>query len=373
MLTLRNRNLDESDAPALEEHHFEGVPHAESSFAIQHTRLCVVFAKAMKQRVALRSTPADQTDAIRNADEALAQFVAQLPPRLQLSLPHPDIWQATLHLTYNNFLILLHRPPPVSASVRSPAETAADLTICGDAAATITSIFESLRARNALCDLWLSSLHVLFTTMVHVTGEARSDNPLVVGKALRMYESLLLTLREMSHHWLFARSLLQLFGKRGPRNGNNNISSASKPTTTGSRHVSNDVSTSPRPQHRTYDSSNQVEQGFSLRPNNALSLPNGAFPYPPAGFPTIPSPAASQLDPARQPLGSASVYTGNQAAGGGSRDVIFPGDARPLGDGFVDDSLGLSGDGGPLDVLPLPSSLEFLLAGMGNNYDNFDF
>lgn len=41
----------------------------------------------------------------------------------------------------------------------------------------------------------------------------------------------------------------------------------------------------------------------------------------------------------------------------------------PYGDGFVEGGLDMTGNGGGMNLLPVPSVLEFLLAGVDNQYD----
>lgn len=217
MLTLadiHNSDLEESDVPELQERHLEGIPHADAAFAIYHTRLCIMFSKAMKKITSIKASPADRNEAIYQADEDLAKFITELPECLKLPVSEPGTWQSVLHLSYNNFLILLHRPSPRDDNAKYGTSKAGDHSICSDAVMVITSIFESLRTRGKLRHLWLPSLYVLFTAMVYVAKDFCSANPVVVAKSRRMFDSLLITLRQLSQHWLYAQSLLRLFEHR---------------------------------------------------------------------------------------------------------------------------------------------------------------
>ncbi|KAM0434463.1 hypothetical protein ACHAPT_003559 [Fusarium lateritium] len=367
-------NLDDSDVPMLQESHFDGIPHANCAFAIQHTQLCIIFSKAMKGRVAIRASPADRAQATKQADEELAQFITQLPESLRLSVSEPDIWQATLHLSYNNFLILLHRPPPRQDPRQFSLDIATDLSICGDAVVAINSVLESLRSRNLLCDLWLPSIHVLFTALLHVATELNSANPLVAAKSLRMFDSLLVTLRELSHHWLYAESLLRLFEERTMWNRpRTNLDGSAETSAARGPPRSNDG-----PQSDGFGR-------FSLRPD-PLGTSTG-IPQSPAGgvaatgFQT--PPGTSGLDQREQlsgpglPHGQAGpqyafnydfggAMTG-QGAGTTSRDIAQG--SIPYSDGFIGNGMGLAEGGQGMDLLPVPSALEFLLAGMDNEYD----
>lgn len=206
--------MNESDVPDLNEDYFKDIPDSEAAFTIHHTRLCVIFSEAMSKRVSIRLPAAERLEATRHADRELAKFITELPAHLQLSLSEANIWQCCLHLSYNNFLILLHRPLPREDPNECQPSTASDLSICNDAVMEVTSIFESLRRNGILCHLWLPSIYVLFTAMVHIQRELGSANPVVAAKSQRMFDSLLLTLRELSHHWLYAQSLLRLFENR---------------------------------------------------------------------------------------------------------------------------------------------------------------
>lgn len=207
-------DLDESDVPEIQEHHLEGIPHDNALFVIYHTRLCMIFSKAMKKIVSIKTPPEDRDEVIRQADEDLANFITGLPACLKLPISDPGTWQSILHLSYNNFLILLHRPAPREEHYRYEASKAGDHSICSDAAMAISSIFESLRLRQKLRHLWLPSLYVLFTAMVYAAKYLCSANPVVVAKSRQMFDSLLMTLRELSQHWLYAQSLLRLFEHR---------------------------------------------------------------------------------------------------------------------------------------------------------------
>ncbi|KAJ0107221.1 hypothetical protein J7T55_007591 [Diaporthe amygdali] len=161
------RRLDESDTPPLQECHFEGIPGAKVAFVTAHTHLCVILSKSMRQILQLKSSPAERADAKRQAGESLGQFVTHLPDCLRLPQPQADTWQSFLYLTYNNFLILLHRPPAQPSPNSCLAATSGDSSICADAIAVITSTFDFIGATNAFGELALPSVYTLFTSLVH--------------------------------------------------------------------------------------------------------------------------------------------------------------------------------------------------------------
>lgn len=365
--------------PTLTPGHFEGIPEAEIDFVIQHSRLCVIFSRAMRQRVALRSTAAERAEATKQADEALAEFVVHLPETLRLSFSEANAWQSALHLTYNNFLILLHRPPPQPGDRSEELGGPADLNICGDAAMVITSIFEGLRARKAFTDLSLSVINAMFTALVHVSSEMNSTNPLVAAKSLRMFDSLLLSLRGLSRHWMYARSLLRLFEEQRSRQGPQSRA-PTRPLAIGdilSRSAEAvhpegaGFSLRPNPLDSTssYLSNHQHSQSESLALNfRGSSLPSGMGHQQTQSFgqghlypSNDSSVVAMRVDMGPPP--------GEHSGEVGSDDVP---QGHHYGSNFFGGGMEIAGDSGMTpSTLPFPeaSTLEFLLAGMGNEYE----
>ncbi|KAK7425353.1 hypothetical protein QQZ08_008139 [Neonectria magnoliae] len=347
--------LDESDTPALQECHFEGIPQANVAFVIEHTRLCVIFSKSMRQVLALRSTPAEKAEARRQADTALAQFTVQLPECLRMPQSKANSWQCFLHLTYNNFLILLHRPPPRQNPRQPVLDAASDLNICGDAVVVITSIFESMRTKGSMGDLAIPSMYTLFTALVHVSTELKSTNPLVAAKSMRMFDSLLLSLRELSHHWLFAKSLLCLFEERtiwDSQQGHH-----------GRRLQEASIADL---DHRPVDGTHVDEPEFSLRPN-PVHMHNVNM-FNPAGSPSSSTFAPSSIVSCQGPMYTVNLnhdLSMGHDAETGSGDMLQGQTA--YSEGFGNSGLSMSSDA--LEMMPFPLALDFLLAGMGNEYE----
>jgi transcriptional regulatory protein AMDR len=326
-----DRHLEESDTPMLDESHFQGIPEANTTFSIEHTKLCIIFSRAMKRRVALKATETDRVAATKQADEELAEFITQLPQSLQLPPSEPNSWQATLHLSYNNFLILLHRPRPHQEPNQLSTDSAMNLSICSDAAVTINSIFESLRSRNGLCGLWMPSMHVLFTCLLHVATELNSPNPLVAAKSSRMFDSLLHTLRDMSQYWIYAKSLLRLFEERAM------WTKRTKSRTQG-------------PEERASPDNNSVD---------ASGFPLGSTPL---------DDASGIQNSIQIPGGPAYGFNFDFGSGLGSQNAQ---QGLSYGTGFVGNDLDMNGGNSTegMNLLPVPSMLEFLLAGVDNQYD----
>lgn len=343
-------NLDESDVPSLEEHHFQGITSPEFEFTISHTRLCLIFSKAMRKRVALRSTPADRAAATTEADAALADLHTQLPDRLYGPNPDPDPWQAIFYLTYNNFLILLHRPSPSQDTDGPSAAADTDLSICCDAAITICSIFESLRKRNLLDRLWISSIHVLFTALVHVSDQMHSANPLIVAKSKRLFDSLILTLHALKGQWLYAQSLLALFeGRNATSSRRFRLHGADSENGAGEGGVSRYSGDSSTSQPQAHLRNGEGDLNGSITNLSGISPPVHGTSAPAYLGPT----GLDLSDPRREH--GAIVGDVSQS------NHIY-------GTSFVGDDLGLGGDAGDIDMLQVPSALELLLAGVGNDF-----
>ena len=303
----------------------------------------------MRHILALRSTLTEKAEARRQADESLAQFITHLPECLQLPQPQADIWQSFLHLTYNNFLILLHRPPALPNLEPQSPDILSDLNICGDAVVVITSIFESIRARSAMGELPHQSVYTLFTALVHISSELTSANPLVVAKSKRMLDSLLLSLREFAYLWIYARSLLRLFewdSRRGYQRRK-----SKKPSTADLGDNQKDGT-----YRNAHGSSSRLDP--ANMPSSTASDPVGA--------------ANNMIfTPSSTVSGQGSMYTGqgNLEANVGltsetrSRESL---QGLPYNEGFDSGGLGLSTGG--LDMMPFPLALDFLL-GTSDDFD----
>lgn len=216
MLTVKSllvvkRNLDDSDVAPLAPSDFEGCgPRVQAEYVIHFAELCVMICYVVRERFGLRVSAEHRKAVLGEADEALANWSLRLPDNLRLRASDVDTWSAMLHLTYNNFLILLHRPHP-RASAYSDDYGPHDAEICSAAAGVISSIFEELRLNNRLKFLWYSGVHTLFTAMIQVRVELRFSNPVLAINALRRFHSASYSLRELSDYWAHAGTILRLF------------------------------------------------------------------------------------------------------------------------------------------------------------------
>ncbi|KAL4871610.1 hypothetical protein BDV12DRAFT_164063 [Aspergillus spectabilis] len=204
-------NLEDSDVSPLIASDFEGCgDRVQSEFVIHFSELCTMISYIVRERFGLRISAERRKAALLEADEALANWSLRLPDKLRLRASDMDPWSAMLHLTYNNFLILLHRPHP-RASAYSDDYGPHDAEICSAAAGVIASIFEQLRLHDRLKYLWYSGVHTLFTAMIQVRVELRFSNPVLAINALRRFDSASFSLRELAQYWSHASIILRLF------------------------------------------------------------------------------------------------------------------------------------------------------------------
>ncbi|CAH0054455.1 unnamed protein product [Clonostachys solani] len=210
-------NLDDSDVPELVPEHFQGIPNANLQFLIQQSKLCMIISRTARDGWSLRSTAQARNNAIEAADEALASFLHQLPSELQLRATNITTWQAMLHLTYNNFVILIHRPPPKGDPENQEDASCTRLHLCAVATVAISSILESLIDQGLICTLWYSVNHIIFTAIINASTEIASSNPLTAAESQRIFQSLLTSLRSFSRYWRYAQGLFHMFQQRALR------------------------------------------------------------------------------------------------------------------------------------------------------------
>jgi len=179
-------------------------------FVIKYTELCLLISKVLKERFGLKVSQEQRNAALGKADEALANWCLSLPSNLQMRSADSSLWSATLHLSYNNFLVLLHRPHP-KATRRLDYYGPNDGDICSAAANTVATIFEELREKDSIKYLWISDVNALFTAMIQVSVELRFSNPVLAINALRRFDSSLNSLRKLAEYWINAESILRIF------------------------------------------------------------------------------------------------------------------------------------------------------------------
>ncbi|KAI9931807.1 hypothetical protein ASPWEDRAFT_25337 [Aspergillus wentii DTO 134E9] len=204
-------NLEDSDVAPLTPADFQDCgSRVQIEYVTHFSELCTMIFYIVRERFGLRVSAERRKAVLQEADEALANWSLKLPDSLRLRASDMDPWSAMLHLTYNNFLILLHRPHP-RASAYSDDYGPHDAEICSAAAGVIGSIFEELRLNDRLKFLWYSGVHTLFTAMIQVRVELRFSNPVLAINALRRFDSASYSLRELSGYWAHAGTILRLF------------------------------------------------------------------------------------------------------------------------------------------------------------------
>ena len=213
-------NLAESDVPELvpeelanmvtEDGHEDcGI---DGEYLIHQMHLSCIVTHTLRDRFGLH-VPADRKrQALVDADQRLAVWMARLPVSLRCK---PDgkassPWSAMLHLTYNNFLILLHRPPPMPTCFTN-ATSQENMGICSAAAGTIVSLLEAVAARGELRFLNIFAVDALLTTLIQLSAEIRMANPILAGHAMQRFDSAMDILRRLSGIWLNAEIILRLF------------------------------------------------------------------------------------------------------------------------------------------------------------------
>jgi hypothetical protein len=152
--------------------------------------------------------------AIQRADDSLGDLMLGIPERLQLKLSNIDIWQSVLHLTYYNFVLLLHRPAPHYSPKTTSTEAHEETILCREATIAIASIFEALLSKSAISSLWLYSNHVLFTATIYILNQINTSTPLLAAKSRRILDTFLTSLRELAKYWTYAKGLLQVLEQR---------------------------------------------------------------------------------------------------------------------------------------------------------------
>ncbi|OQV01288.1 Fungal specific transcription factor domain-containing protein [Cladophialophora immunda] len=210
-------NLDECDVAPLTVADLEGVGRlAQVEFVIQYTDLCSKMSRIMRDHFRLNKSDKVHQKSLAIADEILADWWSCLPSHMRSRSAYSSIWPKVLLLAYNNFLILLHRPLPGKAAVGGVFRSH-DSDICSSAAKTITDLFDQLRENNEIRFLWVSSVNVLFTTLIQLSAEMRTANPILAVDALRKFDIALDSLRTLAEYWLNADIILRLFEESSER------------------------------------------------------------------------------------------------------------------------------------------------------------
>ncbi|KAK9778965.1 putative Zn(2)-C6 fungal-type domain-containing protein [Seiridium cardinale] len=205
-------NLDDADVPLLTPQDFDGLGgNVNADFVVHHAELCAIMSRVLRERFGLHVGASRKCAAIEQADQSLAHWVTNLPSSLRHgpSTGGLPLWPTMLHISYNNFLILLHRPAPRLVTARAVQNE--DISICSSAAATLVSLFGNLLAGNELRCVSVFAVNALFTTLIQLSAEMRVKNPVLGANASSKFDSALEVLRSLSEFWLNAEIIQRLF------------------------------------------------------------------------------------------------------------------------------------------------------------------
>lgn len=213
------RNLDDCDVPPLRLEDFDSsVTEKEANVVMQQAKLCAIVSDLVRVHFSVKATNAsiDRRGALEAVDQALAEWLVNLPPDLGDRYRKPTAdkeqsWALLPHLIYNSVLIQFHRPFANTPGTTPGWETSGDKEICAEAASNIIQIFAQLDHTSGIryCCFWAPN--TLFTAMLQVSGQLKCNNPILALRSKEKYESGLHSLRKLTRYWLFATSVLKLF------------------------------------------------------------------------------------------------------------------------------------------------------------------
>lgn len=211
--------LDESDVPELTEEELTETDDGQESgidvpCMIHQMHLSCIVARTIRGRFGLQVPPDRRRQALVDADQRLAMWMARLPPTTAAS---SSPWATMLHLTYNNVLILLHRPPPSSSTDSPTGASQESMGICSAAAGAIVSLLESAVVRGQLRFLNVFAVDALLTTLIQLSAEIRMANHILAGHARQRFDAAMDILRKLAGIWLHAEIVLRLFEDRSDR------------------------------------------------------------------------------------------------------------------------------------------------------------
>lgn len=204
--------LDDCDVQQLRTNDFlDCGPRTQIDFVMESVKLSIITSDALRQRFRPNADQQERITALADADQKLAQWTVDLSHYLRLrptlSL---GLYASRLHLTYNTFLILLHRPRPPGSTAQD-AMHPEDADICSAAAAHIQSLADALRERDMLKYMPNSAVHVFFTAMIQLSVEVRLANPVLATAAQRRFDSILASMDSLANVWPQANPILYYF------------------------------------------------------------------------------------------------------------------------------------------------------------------
>ncbi|KAK0755293.1 hypothetical protein N5P37_012120 [Trichoderma harzianum] len=215
----QNINLDDCDTPPLSVEDFDAsTSEDEASFCIYHAKLCADISILLRTHFTLKTqkSPSNWSASLQALDLKLAEWLLSLPPALRDRSQPTSVYKAMLFLTYETTLVQVHRLRLSSTGDVPAMDLLNNDRICIEAASKIISIFEEMDKLSALQNCWFCAPNALFTALVQVQAQLRSENPIISLRAQENYASGLRILQQLSQHWLMAASVWRLF-QFGPR------------------------------------------------------------------------------------------------------------------------------------------------------------
>ncbi|KIV84077.1 hypothetical protein PV11_06051 [Exophiala sideris] len=181
-------------------------------YMMQMTELSIVLGHIIKAAFAPTKSSTLEADTSR-VEQELAQWEAQLPSEMKYqelnSRLGTEWWSNMLHLAYNNYIILLHRPR-FAKSASSASSASAALAI--SAATKITRMTEDLVATGSLGLVQTHVVASIFSALsIHVMSIRRSAQGSAKDLAVHRARICMLALQELQEAWPFAGWVHQMF------------------------------------------------------------------------------------------------------------------------------------------------------------------
>ncbi|EHK24051.1 uncharacterized protein TRIVIDRAFT_125389, partial [Trichoderma virens Gv29-8] len=209
----QNINLDDCDTPPLGVEDFDASASGdEANFCIYHAKLCADISLLLRTHFSIKTQKSlsNWRNSLQSLDLKLAEWLINLPTGFRDRGQPTNLHKSMLFLTYEAALVQVHRLR-LSLSDDVPTVDLLDNDrICTEAASNIIRIFQEIDKLSALQNCWFFAPSALFTALVQVQAQLRSENPIISLNAQETYTSGLRILRHLSQHWLMAASVWHL-------------------------------------------------------------------------------------------------------------------------------------------------------------------
>ncbi|KAL7930778.1 hypothetical protein V8C35DRAFT_312190 [Trichoderma chlorosporum] len=210
----QNINLDDCDTPLLRTGDFDAsTSEDEANFCIYHAKLCADISLLLKTHFSIKTQKSwgNWNISLQALDVKLAEWLINLPAAFRDRGQSASLHKSILFLTYETTLIQVHRLRPSSLGDVPSVDVLDSDRICAEAASNTIRTFEELDRLSALPNCWFCAPSALFTAVVQIQTQMRSENPIISLRAQEAYASGLRMLRCLSQHWLMAASVWRLF------------------------------------------------------------------------------------------------------------------------------------------------------------------